>query len=104
MKVYKGYRTSSGPVIIKSTEGKTGQEVEALKHVVLHSPTGMEWGYGGSGPADLALSILTDLLGGPMARRYYQQFKFDFVAGFKDNWTISADEIRKWLATKNNPL
>ena len=26
--------------------------------VVHHSPTGYEWGYGGSGPADLALNIL----------------------------------------------
>ena len=24
-----------------------------------HSPTGFEWGYGGSGPAQLALAILT---------------------------------------------
>lgn len=33
-----------------------------LRHVALHSPTGMEWGYGGSGPADCALSILVDAL------------------------------------------
>lgn len=26
--------------------------------VIQHSPTGFEWGYGGSGPADLALNIL----------------------------------------------
>lgn len=25
--------------------------------VVYHSPTGFEWGYGGSGPADLALNL-----------------------------------------------
>ncbi len=25
---------------------------------VWHSPSGFEWGYGGSGPADLALNIL----------------------------------------------
>ncbi|HXR05085.1 MAG TPA: DUF6166 domain-containing protein [Verrucomicrobiae bacterium] len=28
-----------------------------------HSPTGFEWGYGGSGPAQLALAILADHLG-----------------------------------------
>jgi hypothetical protein len=27
-------------------------------HVVSHSPTGFEWGYAGSGPADLALNIV----------------------------------------------
>jgi hypothetical protein len=33
-----------------------------LAHVVHHSPTGFEYGYGGSGPADLARSILVDFL------------------------------------------
>ena len=33
--------------------------VEGVKHEwVLHSPTGFEWGYGGRGPAELALNIL----------------------------------------------
>jgi hypothetical protein len=30
-----------------------------------HSPTGFEWGYGGSGPAQLALALLADHLGKP---------------------------------------
>lgn len=30
----------------------------ALPHVVKHSPSGFEWGYNGSGPSDLALSLL----------------------------------------------
>lgn len=30
-----------------------------VKH---HSPTGFEWGYGGSGPADLALNIVENAL------------------------------------------
>ena len=38
-------------------------ERELLEHVECHSPTGYEWGYGGSGPADLALSILCDRIG-----------------------------------------
>jgi hypothetical protein len=40
-----------------------GVAVRPLAHVVRHSPDGLEWGYGGSGPADLALSILCDHLG-----------------------------------------
>lgn len=34
-----------------------------LEHHVRHSPDGFAWGYGGSGPADLARSILIDALG-----------------------------------------
>lgn len=35
-----------------------------LHHWVKHSPDGFAWGYGGSGPADLARSLLADALGG----------------------------------------
>lgn len=34
-----------------------------LTHHPKHSPTGMSWGYGGSGPADCARSLLIDHLG-----------------------------------------
>lgn len=38
-------------------------ESTPLRHIMRHSPTGLAWGYGGSGPADLARSILADVLG-----------------------------------------
>lgn len=34
-----------------------------LRHLVLHSPTGFDYGYLGSGPSDLALSLAADVLG-----------------------------------------
>jgi hypothetical protein len=36
---------------------------EGVPHVVYHSPSGLEYGYGGSGPADLALSLLAHWFG-----------------------------------------
>jgi len=36
-----------------------------LRHLVYHSPDGFEWGYGGSGPSDLARSIVGDLICDP---------------------------------------
>jgi hypothetical protein len=45
-----------------------------------HSPTGFNWGYGGSGPAQLALAILLDHFGENIAQEYYQAFKWQFVA------------------------
>lgn len=41
----------------------TDTGVDRLRHHVRHSPTGFEWGYGGSGPAELARCILIDVLG-----------------------------------------
>lgn len=55
MKRYQVSRTPTGIVVLVN-----GQP---LPHVIYHSPTGFEWGYGGSGPADLALSILADYFG-----------------------------------------
>jgi len=58
---YHGNRTAQGVVII--AHDKVTHDRRALPHIIRHSPTGMEWGYGGSGPADLARSILIDALG-----------------------------------------
>lgn len=43
-----------------------------------HSPDGFNWGYGGSGPAQLALAIMLELTGKPNG---YQRFKFNVIAG-----------------------
>lgn len=61
-----------------------------------HSPDGFEWGYGGSGPAQLALAILADFLRDDRAAlEHYQQFKFALVAGLTaDRWTINANQVR----------
>lgn len=50
---------------------------EQLEHrIVYHSPDGFEFGYLGSGPADLALNILGLVLSEKEAFRLHQQFKF----------------------------
>jgi hypothetical protein len=51
-----------------------------LEHVVRHSPSGIEWGYGGSGPADLARSILFAFTDEATAERHCVRFKDEFVA------------------------
>jgi len=83
-----------------------------------HSPTGMECGYGGSGPADLALNVMAifcpidkshmdeDLVklydGSQVSRRawdLHQNFKRQYIAGLsKHGGTISAETIRKFIA------
>lgn len=74
------------------------EETYILKHVVKHSPTGLEFGYGGAGPADAALSILTDFLDDQSkADLAYQKFKFDFIAKFQHTLSITGFEIRNWL-------
>jgi hypothetical protein len=61
-----------------------------------HSPTGFEWGYGGSGPAQLALALLADALGDEeQALALYQSFKWQVVAVLPaSGWQLSADAVR----------
>ena len=86
-----------------------------LPHVVHHSPTGFEWGYGGSGPADLALSILALVIGeeqetvrifegrtcGARAWQLHQSFKREVVAGLEhDAWSLSVGQVKQWLTDR----
>jgi hypothetical protein len=73
----------------------------AVVHQVRHSPDGYETGYGGSGPADLALSILADFYGDVEAAwRGHQSFKWRFIAPRKlavgERYTITGPEIAAW--------
>ena len=56
--------------------------VEGVKQEwVWHSPAGFEWGYGGSGPADLALNILLAATGDrDFSARHHQDFKWQYVS------------------------
>jgi len=66
------------------------------------SPTGFEWGYGGSGPAQLALALVADACAGEgfdaddYALRVHQQFKWRFVANLKrdEPWQITDEDVR----------
>ncbi|WDL99788.1 DUF6166 domain-containing protein [Alicyclobacillus sp. ALC3] len=69
-----------------------------LESAAEQSSTGMDWGYSGSAPADLALSILASYTGNrEAALTCHQAFMAEFVAEFEDEWSISDDEIRDWL-------
>jgi hypothetical protein len=59
-----------------------------------HSPTGFAWGYGGSGPAQLALALLADALGDDeRALALYQDFKWRCVSRFAREWRIRQSRI-----------
>lgn len=98
MRVYKGVREKSGVVVTVTQEGVCS-ELNPRFDLRNHSPTGFEWGYGGSGPAQLALAILADHSQDlELAQKYYQDFKFKVVGRLSsDAWSLSSDEIDKAL-------
>ena len=60
-----------------------------------HSLGGFEWGYGGSGPAQLALALLADALGDDArALALCQAFKWEVVAVLPEShWQLSDRDI-----------
>ncbi len=66
-----------------------------------HSPDGFNWGYLGSGPAQLALALLLDTTNDEkISLQHYQDFKFIIVANWKDDWSMSQTDILEWLDTR----
>ncbi len=45
-----------------------------------HSPDGFNWGYAGSGPAQLALAVMLELFPKETAEKKYQAFKFAVIS------------------------
>jgi hypothetical protein len=62
--------------------------------------TGFEWGYGGSGPAQLALALAADVLeDDERAQDIYQALKFKLVGRLPhERWQISEATLRDTIA------
>lgn len=76
-----------------------GEPLKPRNDVWNHSPDGFEWGYGGSGPAQLALAILCDYLNNPkLASRLHQLFKSDIIVDLPHtSWELTGDAVQRWL-------
>ena len=113
----------TGTVIIHvGIKWPAGPSWRLLSHCKLHSPTGFEIGYAGSGPADTAASILADYFeeaprsveqvwrgrsnGRPsVALKLHQFFKCEVVAGIRlepgEVHTLEESSIAAWLTEKH---
>lgn len=93
-KVYRGRRLPGDTVVTVETNDDSYE----LPHHVHHSPDGFEWGYGGSGPAELAKDILWDFLGEQPSPQLYQQFKWDLIAPVQSDTLVIRDtDVSAWL-------
>jgi hypothetical protein len=92
-----GYRAPGGKVGVRAPGGG---ELDPRLDLYNHSPDGFEWGYGGSGPAQLALAILAyTIQNNDLAVQLHQDFKRDFVAKLdRDRWYITLAHVREWSA------
>jgi len=105
---YVGQRADGG-CRVKVLTIKSGVVVNSRmlhQRYVRHSPDGFQWGYGGSGPADLALNMLIDFLSlgndfeqaVKSAESLYQSFKDKVIAAQPDRLHITGKEIAYFLS------
>jgi hypothetical protein len=99
VKCYVSIRTREGCVVRVDHHGRRYPLPLGLE-VWNHSPDGFEWGYAGSGPAQLALALLLDATGNvATARECHQQFKREIVGKLdRDCWMLTETDILGWLA------
>ena len=100
---YFGHRKDGTAKVFRRTKAgtSTGHLLDPQLQVWRHSPTGLEWGYMGSGPAQLSLAILVDHLGNvDEAQDLYQDFKSAVVLNLAhDEWTLSEEDVEDALNT-----
>ena len=94
MKTYEGRREGSAVIVTVD-----GRPLNPRFDLWGHSPTGFEWGYGGSGPAQLALAILADhFADDDQAVLHHQDFKRTVVAGLPyPGWTLTSEQVEESL-------
>lgn len=96
---YYGSRRHKDVTVMRHQEHARHRPLDPCYHLRNHSPDGFEWGYGGSGAAQLALALLADATGdAELAQTHYQDFKWRVIAMLeKDEWNLSSKEILEWV-------
>jgi len=102
---YEGIRTEKGCKVLRFKNGRLeplGWKLDLWNY----SPTGFEWGYGGSGPAQLALALLWDVLrSDDQAVEHHQTFKWEIVAKLpKASWMLTRDAIAEWCIRRDQQV
>jgi hypothetical protein len=95
---YRGRHTPEGAVVEAQTPAGAWHLLDPRLDLCNHSPTGFEWGYAGSGPAQLALALAASRLPDALARTVYQRLKRALIAGLCKHWHLTAADLDDLLA------
>jgi len=96
--IYVGYRRRGRAIVEKQSDQEQLTPERSLD-LANHSLSGFEWGYSGSGPAQLALALLLDYTGDEaFALDHYQEFKTEVVSqlectGPNGCWRLTSSDI-----------
>jgi len=104
---FRGYRQgqAGGGCLVSIVDDFGDERVMGLPPIKAgrefrHSPDGFQWGYAGSGPAELARAILIAAVPDDDRVRYplcYQKFKAEAIATIRrDEFVIEAKAVQEW--------
>lgn len=94
MKIEGRYDSTGAEVLVDGAllDPKESQQVRN------HSPDGFNWGYGGSGPAQLALALMLAAgLSAEEAQQVYQDFKWEYIGRLPqaEDFVLEVD-VKAW--------
>ena len=88
-KNYRGDRTIDGSVVTVD-----GASLDAQLSLRTFTDRGLEWGYEGDGPRQVALAILVEHIGdNDQALVLCEDFMLRVVANFGNEWEMSSNDI-----------
>ena len=98
----KAFYAKEGRRVFVVADGETTELLPARSQQLIdHSPDGFNWGYSGSGSAQLSHALLLEVTDDEQtALRYYQDFKWDVIANLPSAWLIAESSILDWLKAK----
>lgn len=115
--LFRGTRgpTASSAALVVVEDAASGAVLGPLEHRVRYSPTGLNWGYDGAGPRDLARSLLAAVLadahcgvcrgaptgcdschGGLRPDLPAAAFTYEVVARLAPDWSMHARQVQAW--------
>lgn len=98
-------RARGGCELVKVTDEGESVPLDLRLDLWGHSPSGPEWGYQGSGPAQTALAILADAVGDRLAVPLHQDFKREFIArAGREGFELTRDEVERWAEERRGSL
>jgi len=100
-KTYTGYRlpgdqgSAAQALVTVHQDGQAPRPLDPRFDLRRHAD-GLNWGYAGGGPAQLALALAADVLGDDdAARNVHQKLKFKLIGRLpQDGWTLSEEQLR----------
>ena len=93
MKTYRAERTADGVLVTVD-----GQPLDPRRDLRDLGAEGFEWGYEGTGPAQLSLAILADLCGAADALEHYRLFLETVVSELPpEGWSRTGEDFQQRL-------